>query len=183
MYIDGKLSSSGSCATRPFKGYFVVGAVRGDSMATAFFNFFNGRIDDIGFWNRALTPDEAAAIYDNSTVGVDEPASAESYSIYPNPTQNQITVQTPGDVPFGTFIITDYLGEPVMSGEIPLQNSTVNVSSLPVGIYLLHIGDSVTRTFMVIKQIIVRHHNHSPRFQPWVFFPFFISLRELNITS
>lgn len=151
MYVDGTLSSSGSCATRAFKGYFVVGAVRGDSMATAFSNFFNGHIDDIGFWNRALTPDEAAAIYNNSVTGVDETASVDSYSIYPNPAQNQITVQTPGDAASRTYTVTDYLGKQVMTGEVSSQNATVDISSLPVGMYLFHIGDSSARSFTVIK--------------------------------
>ncbi|MBK9247156.1 MAG: T9SS type A sorting domain-containing protein [Ignavibacteria bacterium] len=152
LYINGILSSGGSFVSFPVKGYFVVGAVRGSFNDTGFSNFFNGQIDDIGFWNRALTTMEVKDIYNNSVVGVDEVNPIKSINIYPNPSTDNISVQLSDDLKADRFSITDYLGRTVLTGNLSALKTIINISDLASGVYLLQIGLDTKQTFSVVRQ-------------------------------
>ena len=151
LYINGTLSSSGTFVSFPVKGFFVVGAVRGSINDTAFSNFFNGQIDDIGFWNRSLTEIEVKTLYNHSVVSVEENSTSNLYSIFPNPVQNQITIQTPNDMKETRYNVINYLGNIVLNGELTNGKSTIDVSNLSVGLYLMQIGAATKQTFTFIK--------------------------------
>lgn len=151
LYINGTLSSSGSFVSFPVKGFFVVGAVRGSINDTAFSNFFNGQIDDIGFWNRSLTESEVKNLYNNSVLGVEESSTTNFYSIFPNPTQNQITIQIPNDIKATRYIVTNCLGNSLLTGELSNGKSTIDVSNLSDGLYLIQIGVGIKHTFTLVK--------------------------------
>lgn len=152
LYVDGKLSSTADCLTNKEKGFFVVGAVRGDISDSKFSVFFNGQIDDIGFWNRSLTAKEVSDIYNNSVVGVSEVNPINSISIFPNPSTDRLTVQLPDNVKADHYTITDYLGRTLQTGNLSNGSTNINISDLATGIYVLQIGNDTKQTFSVVRQ-------------------------------
>ncbi len=57
QFIDGVLSASGS------PGVAALGNNIGNILISGIQNSFNGKLDDFGFWNRALTQQEIASLY------------------------------------------------------------------------------------------------------------------------
>jgi len=84
-------------------------------------------------------------------VGVNEP-SEETLNIFPNPAQNQITVQ--GVRAGSTYQLSNLLGETFMQGQASAQQITIPVQQLSNGIYLLTLEQSGVRSTqkIVIKR-------------------------------
>ncbi len=84
-----------------------------------------------------------------SYVGIpDVKAGQEEFLVFPNPSGNYITVsgqQLPGK---GFVTIYNLLGEKIFQSTIQqINNSTINISSFPDGIYFLQLRDKIqTRT-------------------------------------
>ncbi len=78
-------------------------------------------------------------VIDTSTTGVSEPFES-NVTLYPNPTNNTLVIKIGKNVNFPKIKILDVLGEVVESPiVIEGDTSTLDVSTLTVGIYYLHI--------------------------------------------
>lgn len=78
-------------------------------------------------------------VIDTSTTGVSEPFES-NVTLYPNPTNNTLVIKIGKNVNFPKIKILDVLGEVVASPIVTEgDTSTLDVSSLTVGIYYLHI--------------------------------------------
>ena len=118
---------------------------------------FNKSINQNG--NNAVSPQLAQALYDCSDhlpvtmklrvqahLGVEEHTLAEGFKVYPNPTSDVLTLDIVGKA---TYIISNVMGQILMSGSINGENQQINVSALPNGLYFIRVN-GVTRKF--IKQ-------------------------------
>ena len=81
-------------------------------------------------------------IWVNDTTSVTE-TNKNDFSIYPNPSNGIIFVLS--DNINSEYLITNILGETVMSGKIASENQQINVSSLTEGIYFIKIGDAIMK--------------------------------------
>lgn len=75
--------------------------------------------------------------YANDGTGIAEPVSGNSVQIYPNPAVDLITLKLEPGIKIKTVKIVDFLGQIVLEAKIPSKQ--VDVSGLPVGVYLLEI--------------------------------------------
>jgi hypothetical protein len=114
--------------------------------------FYDGKLDDIGIWNRTLTQAEVTDIYTSSTLGISEAFQSNLFSIYPNPTNSQINVKTDAKLLGSNYIIYDFTGKSVLSGKIISEDSLIELGNLSGGIYLLSVGENMNQTFKVIKE-------------------------------
>jgi Leucine-rich repeat (LRR) protein len=73
--------------------------------------------------------------------------SDNNFSIYPNPAYDHITVRMTGNNGVGNYTISDPEGRVLQSGLLG-QSTTINISSLNIGLYLLNVGDQV---YKIIK--------------------------------
>jgi hypothetical protein len=73
-------------------------------------------------------------------------------SLYPNPTNGVIYLNTDASFIGQNYIIIDYLGRKILSGKISSINTVIEVNNLTKGIYLLNIGDMKKQNFKVIKE-------------------------------
>lgn len=99
-------------------------------------------------------PDVVQGLFDNCFAGLDNTCDAASpvretleYSdlrISPNPAASDFTIESTGE-PFSRVDISDVLGRRVKSLDLglPVQRHTVQVSDLPAGMYVVHIGGQV----------------------------------------
>lgn len=86
--------------------------------------------------------DEVYQEYHNQ--GVDE-TETSGFRIYPNPANDVIVVETPEGATLQEYRITNLLGQTMLTG----TSQTINVSSLPSGMYFLTLG---TQTLKFTKQ-------------------------------
>lgn len=113
-------------------------------------NYFEGTIDDIGVWNRALTRQEISALYTNS-LGVNDFKQITPITIYPNPTKSILNLTANADMINSKYTLYDQSGKILKTDKITDENTTIQLKNFPNGIYLLSVGN-INQTFKVIKQ-------------------------------
>ncbi len=144
-YIQGPLKAS------TFKKY--IGAWRNDSNDGFLSSyFFYGVIDEVGMWNRSLTQEEITSLYSGSTVGINEVSQSNLFSVFPNPAQNEINVNTDVKLVGSLFTIYDNIGKAVKTGKLNSVNTTIELNDLSGGIYTFSVGENKKQTFKVIKE-------------------------------
>lgn len=108
--------------------------------------FMDGIIDEVGIWNRELTPAEIEGLYYTSINVGFESESATSISVYPNPATDYINIKTEsiGD----TYEIINGVGQVVNSGEISDENMRIDVSDFTSGFYLVRVNEIVSKIYI-----------------------------------
>jgi hypothetical protein len=130
------------------------------SYATEF--YFNGKIDDIGIWNRALTEQEITNLYNGNIcfqnisvtdtlvinvnrTGYNPVTYSNTLKVYPNPTKDRITIDN-GDISkmSGYSIkIFNSLGQQKFQSAINQQQFTIDITQWGGnGLYFLNLLDA-----------------------------------------
>jgi hypothetical protein len=105
----------------------------------------DGKIDDIGIWNRALTQEEITTLYESEVLSTNIATNESNINIYPNPANDQITVDfgNLNNVEDWNIKIINILGQEVLSQ--PMNTDKINVSELSKGVYIVRISDGVNQ--------------------------------------
>ena len=108
----------------------------------SFNQYYFGKLDDIGFWNRALDSCEVKDLYfaslgNCSGVGINEVSQSNIFTVYPNPTNSALTINTKAN--YTSIQIVNMFGQVVFTKE---KSASLNVSSLPSGIYFIQLLDN-----------------------------------------
>ena len=150
---DGQISNSIGMANRPLPDYFSIGSILyGGNGTTSFPSGAYGSMDDIGIWNRALTQLEITALFNSSSVGINEVFQSNLFSVFPNPAQHVISVKADAKLLGSIYTVYDNTGKVVLSGKIISENTTIELGNLSSGIYLFSVGENLKQTFKVIKE-------------------------------
>jgi hypothetical protein len=80
-----------------------------------------------------------------------EQSNASSFNIFPNPTQNVLSVTGLDAAENHAFQIFDVAGRPVFMGKLQGTQSSIDVSSLSAGIYVLHINNYAKKYFHIYE--------------------------------
>ena len=124
------------------------------------FQFFNGKIDDIGIWNRALTQQEITNLY-NANLSFNDPVTwANNIIIFPNPASSQININFNNitNLNGGTLKIINSLGQEVATTPITTSgtNSTLQLATWGgTGMYFVQIINPQGQ-IVDIKKIILQ---------------------------
>ena len=83
--------------------------------------------------------------------GLYEPITGNGLTIYPNPTNNVLFVETQSiaSQPNQTYRITDLIGQTILSGNITTKNQQIDISNMPAGLYFITMGE---QTMKFVKQ-------------------------------
>jgi len=160
LYIDGVLVDSiGSSSVKyPYYGTGTKKAVIG--MRNDGSGPFNGKIDDVCIYNRALSKSEVLALYQDQTTTSVENLLANSFSVnvYPNPSSNMFFValenqnESMNDY---SVIVTNLVGQQMT---VNLQNTNgSNISvyhNLVPGVYTIQVKNTITG-FINSQKLIV----------------------------
>ena len=97
--------------------------------------YFNGKIDDITIYNRAISQNEITNMYNNTTTSI--PAltkSQDEISVYPNPFENLITI---GNISNSNNVYSAEIFD--LTGKLILRSNENKISTemLPKGFYFL----------------------------------------------
>jgi len=138
--------------------------------------FFNGSIDDIRIYNRALNQSEIAALYNESIcyqsvtvtdtliinanlTGFNPVKYSNTIKVYPNPTKDAITIDCGNN--FSTLSgytvkITNSLSQTVYTSKVNQQTTSIKLNSWTgKGIYFVHLIDASSNT-IDIKKIVLQ---------------------------
>ena len=119
-------------------------------------NYFKGKIDDLGVWNRALTQAEITGLF--TTLGTEQTPANNQISIYPNPAKEQITID------FGTnsiaigwnYKIVNTLGQEVLNGVLSSQQNIIALNNIKgQGVYFVKVYDGFN-ALLDTKKIIIQ---------------------------
>lgn len=168
LYIDGSLVNTSTNVTH--------WSSRANPTNIGYWNgfvgasgFFDGKIDDIGIWNRALNQEEITSLYyaenacqslviNTGILGFNPVAYTNTVTIYPNPAHDQITIDC-GNLAnvSGWYIkIVNTLGQEVFNGAMNTPQYVVPLNSWSgQGIYFVKIYDA-SNNLMNTKKIILQ---------------------------
>jgi hypothetical protein len=108
--------------------------------------YFRGKIDDIYIYDRYLSATDVADLFtaENPTASIQENNSI--FSIYPNPTRDNITLQFKEASNFKIYSIEGKLIDSINQIQ---SNHIVDCSSYPAGVYFIQAGNE---TLKFVKQ-------------------------------
>jgi len=95
-------------------------------------SFCNGKLDDIGIWNRALDSNEIKSIYNgtNSSANLNIDYSKSRIKYFPNPVKDILNIQ--GVQTNANYQITNAIGQTCLQGKF---TEKLDVSALKSGVY------------------------------------------------
>jgi hypothetical protein len=168
LYIDGSLVNTSTSVTHWSSGANPtnIGYWNGFVGASG---FFDGKIDDIGIWNRVLTQSEITSLYysENScqalvintgVLGFNPVTYNNTITIYPNPANDHITIDCGNlaNVSGWNIKIVNTLGQEVFSGAMNTQQYVVPLNTWGgQGIYFVKIYDA-SNNLINTKKIILQ---------------------------
>ena len=87
-----------------------------------------------------------------TSVGLQNLSLENDLKVYPNPTKSSITITNKTNLAGKKYIITNLVGQLVLSGKLNLDETIVNLETLQSGIYLLSIDGMNKQSIKVIKE-------------------------------
>jgi hypothetical protein len=171
IFIDGNLASQGNFSgnIQSFVNKFVVGTY-GLAGFPDLPNSWIGEIDDVGLWNRALTPTEITSLYQaevscqslvinsGTLSSFNPPVYQSTVTIYPNPANDQITIDcgTLANVVGYHIEIVNTLGQVVFNQPMNTQQYNVPLNTWSgTGVYFVKIYDA-SNNLLNTKKIILQ---------------------------
>ncbi len=113
--------------------------------------YFSGLLDDIGIWNRALTPQEITNLYRGANVSAQEIQSL-ALQVYPNPANHEVTLQVLPQHLGKTVTVVNTLGQHVLQTQLQNERQTLSLEALPAGLYTAFLNDDRRTTVKLIKE-------------------------------
>lgn len=119
--------------------------------------FLQGEIAEVIIYNRVLTDAETKSVNDYLlakyavTATVKDFASDVNFSVYPNPSSGNITIKADSDFAVGAKLnVFDMTGRSIVSKKLYEGTSTLDISNLSTGNYILKV---INNGKTVVKQI------------------------------
>jgi hypothetical protein len=149
IYINGILDNFlsvsgniGSYATNLNFGRWSLGASNGDPQ------FLNGKLDDIGIWNRALTQTEITALY-TSALSSESFTNTSSFQLYPNPANDFMQFKSTEMVE--KISIYNTLGQLVQENKTNSMEGAISIEHLAQGSYFVKVNNQNT-SYTLLKK-------------------------------
>ncbi len=86
------------------------------------------------------------------TVGLNELSLENDLKVFPNPTKSTLTITNKTNMLGKKYIITNLIGQTVLSGKLNLDETIINTESLTNGVYLLSIDGMNKQAIKIIKE-------------------------------
>lgn len=148
-YVNGMLKN-----TLPSTGALVssyVSLLIGSCPGPAGGRFFNGKIDDVGIWSRALSATEIMNMFSGTVTGIKTEQTGLSLSAFPNPATTELTVVSDLTLTGAAYSIKDLFGRVVEAGKITGTEVKVDISVLESGVYFLQTQTATPQVLKIVK--------------------------------
>jgi hypothetical protein len=114
---------------------------------------FNGAIDDIGIWGRALSDQEITDLYNSIVTKNAEHHAAQKFQLFPSISNQFINISNNlSNVVPTNYSIYDVNGKCLLQGMITNNNYKIDISNISKGIYFVNLGDENFTKFKFIKE-------------------------------
>lgn len=98
--------------------------------------FFDGKIDDLRIYDRALNQTEINDLYNDNIMGIHDVKNSGLLKVYPNPANDKLIVSLIKNSN-SNIVITDVLGKKVKQIKTTELKTEINISDLQSGIYFI----------------------------------------------
>jgi poly(3-hydroxybutyrate) depolymerase len=88
----------------------------------------------------------------NTTSGIEENNHLKSIEVHPNPASKLVYLKVHSELTGLYYTIHDMLGKIVLDGKINSENHSLDITTLPKGIYLVRLGDDINQSVKLIKE-------------------------------
>ena len=106
-------------------------------MSKNYVNYFQGKIDDLGIWNRELNENEIKELNLMKGGIIPQMKNKIEIAIFPNPANSEIQIKSNHPIVSENFIIYDMAGKRVMDG---VTNGKIDISQIMDGSYILKLN-------------------------------------------
>lgn len=173
LYVNGDLLSTVTFSSMSLVSNITNGLSIGWHQGDAGIRYpFNGKIDDVRFYNRALSQSEISPIYNENkcyqTISVTDtlrisrltgynsiPQDFGTLKLYPNPTKDILNISISDPSANYSIKILNNSGTSVFTSNLGNANQQVNLNNLGTnGLYLIQILDSQNKIIDVRKLIL-----------------------------
>lgn len=96
--------------------------------------------------------DTSACVAISGITDISEVSKDRSFTIYPNPATDQVTVKINNDLLGSAYTISDQSGRAVLKGTLKQANENIDITGLAKGMYIFSIGNEIHQSFKVIKK-------------------------------
>lgn len=152
-YVNGVAAGSSPAGTMPIGGNSEPLIIGGSPWSTSPLYFpVSGSIDDIGIWDRALTPAELLDVYNSGSTGIGRLAAARGPALYPNPAGPSVSITSAPQLAGQSYQVVDATGRTVVRGTLGQGLTNVGVEGLSSGIYTVLIGDTKANVRKLVKR-------------------------------
>ncbi len=146
VYVDGTLASSQAGSTNNMSTEATVPFSSGWSAYSFYPLWFNGDIDNVRVYNRALTAYEVEcfSVIDTTITLGDIQLHNADIRLFPNPTTGHLILEFTGETPkSGTLQLLDLYGRTVRKETLQPGKRTHNcsITNLPAGVYFAKVMD------------------------------------------
>lgn len=86
------------------------------------------------------------------SVGIEDFTNQGQYSLYPNPSSNEVTIKIPESQIGSEFYITNIIGMKLFFDKAQNEFETIDISKLPNGLYFVHFVDNLQTSIKFVKQ-------------------------------
>jgi Concanavalin A-like lectin/glucanases superfamily/Secretion system C-terminal sorting domain len=117
----------------------------------SFPGYIDGKVDDIGLWNIALTQQQITGLYLSQPTGINSLTSLNALTVYPNPASSVLHIQAKNLLSNTTLRVMDVLGNELKNEKVSTSNHDLSLIDLPNGIYFIELRD---KEEIVRKKII-----------------------------
>lgn len=152
LWYDGSKVSviGGAKRITNFGKHFTLGCGLNDNIFNYDLKRFDGWIDEVFVYNRSISPTEVENLKNNNVKYLSVKDVAETkIVVYPNPVLENLTIDFEPNTNNATVEVFTLYGQNILT--VPYSN-TINVSSLPAGMYLVKIIDGAEiKTFRISK--------------------------------
>lgn len=112
----------------------------------------NGSIDDIGIWNRALSPSEISDVFSAGTTGIQQVDPSRGALLYPVPAERSTTINSTQEMAGQKYRFVDATGRTVLQGRLESGPTIVNVERLGAGVYAVVLGEARATAMKFVKR-------------------------------
>lgn len=116
---------------------------------------YEGLMDDLGFWNRALTFEEVQELYNSEIPTSTQVApSSTSFKLYPNPSNGILNIEIRDTDAVQHIQISNMLGQELLRQAANSTNISLDLSNVKAGLYLVQLLDKEGSVLGIDKVII-----------------------------
>jgi hypothetical protein len=104
--------------------------------------------------NQGSTPIDSIDLVVSRTLGIEDNKAAATVSVFPNPANNLLTINTTG-IDNSSVKIVDVLGKLIYNEEMNASSNKIDVSEFKNGVYILTVMDK--GAIVQTRRIVVKH--------------------------